>query len=209
MGACACLCGDDVDRSINTHMMANEKYERTLNKLLFLGPGGSGKSTIFKQLQWLHGDGFSENDVEELRQHINGQIISQMNDAIKHYLTEDVSDEDAKLQEAIDNLRDYQLPEMSTLSPDMAADISYIWHNDKRLNGIFLKHHKRKILEETTEYFWNSIDRITARDYLPTKQDILNIRNRTTGIIDKKFVIQTCHFHIFDVGGQVMCSSLP
>merc|ERR1712228_734871 len=47
-----------------------------------------------------------------------------------------------------------------------------------------------------------SIDRITARDYVPTKKDILNIRNRTTGIIEKKFVIQKCGFHIFDVGGQ-------
>lgn len=125
-----------------------------------------------------------------------------MQSAIEHYLQEDMSSTDEKLQEAIDNVKHYQPPDLALLSPDIADDIAFIWQKDSRLDGIFLKHHKRKILEETTEYFWDSIERITAREYVPTKKDILNIRNRTTGIIEKKFVIQKCGFHIFDVGGQ-------
>ena len=43
-------------------MAEHDKMDSKIHKVLFLGPGGSGKSTIFKQLQWLHGGGFTEQD---------------------------------------------------------------------------------------------------------------------------------------------------
>jgi len=37
---------------------------------------------------------------------------------------------------------------------------------------------------------------------MPSEQDIINVRYRTTEIIDKKFSIANHQFHIFDCGGQ-------
>eukprot|EP00483_Globobulimina_turgida_P001606 UN01608 len=95
---------------------------------------------------------------------------------------------------------------MTSLPGSIASCIKYIWHNDVRLNGIFNTQGKQKsaakVLDETTEYFWNSMDRITDEDYIPNKQDIINVRYRTTGIVQKRFEINNAKFHIFDVGGQ-------
>ena len=200
MGAC-CVSTDGTyanSKYIDKKMKESEQYENTLIKLLFLGPGGSGKSTIFKQLQWLHGDGFTPRDIIDLKQHIDSQIISQMQDAIKHYLSETVKNE--KLQKSIDFIRNCDCT--SQLNNEIASKIQYIYLNDERLSGIFKKYHTKKILDESTQYFWDGIERITAPNYQPNITDIINIRNRTTGIIEKKFKINNCYFHIFDVGGQ-------
>lgn len=51
---------------------------------------------------------------------------------------------------------------------------------------------------------FESLDRISPKDFLPTDDDILRVRIRTTGIIEEKFdlpshgkVLKVC-----DVGGQ-------
>eukprot|EP01084_Bolivina_argentea_P225991 381803_1 len=200
MGAC-CQGTDANSNYIDNKMKEQEIYEDSLNKLLFLGPGGSGKSTIFKQLQWLHGNGFSDGDIEELKQHISCQIITQMQAAIKYYLHDNEPiQNNTKLETAITTIREYN--HTHELTKDIATNIQYIWKTDERLQQIFNKHPTKKVLENSTQYFWNEIDRISQPDYIPTKNDIINIRNRTTGIIEKKFTIRNCNFHIFDVGGQ-------
>eukprot|EP01083_Nonionella_stella_P101896 289392_1 len=86
MGACCGATLDEQTKYINERLAQEDKQEQRTNKLLFLGPGGSGKSTIFKQLQWLHGGGFGKEDALMLKEHIYCQITSQMKAAIKHYL---------------------------------------------------------------------------------------------------------------------------
>ena len=44
--------------------------------------GGSGKSTIFKQLRSIHGAGFDDTARLSFRDHIFGQIIKQMKELI-------------------------------------------------------------------------------------------------------------------------------
>jgi len=52
-----------------------------------------------------------------------------------------------------------------------------------------------------TSYF-DSIDRISAHDYLPNNQDILRMRVKTSGINETTFMIQRLTYRIIDVGGQ-------
>merc|ERR550525_1261994 len=87
MGAC---CGARIDvntKMINSKLREEEKKEDQDIKLLFLGPGGSGKSTIFKQLQYCHGKGFGRTDAELLVDHIHFQTVYQMQECIEHYLS--------------------------------------------------------------------------------------------------------------------------
>ena len=46
------------------------------------------------------------------------------------------------------------------------------------------------------------MDRICAEDYIPTDEDALLVRYRTTGMTEKTFVIEDNTFQICDVGGQ-------
>jgi hypothetical protein len=43
---------------------------------------------------------------------------------------------------------------------------------------------------------------MTAEDYLPSEQDVLRSRVRTTGIVETEFEIDGNLFRMFDVGGQ-------
>jgi hypothetical protein len=50
--------------------------------------------------------------------------------------------------------------------------------------------------------FFADVDRLFAKDYLPTDQDILRTRLRTTGITETIFELGNLTYRMFDVGGQ-------
>ena len=47
-----------------------------------------------------------------------------------------------------------------------------------------------------------NLDRICKPNYLPTQDDVLHARVRTSGIVEDKYVIDGVNFTMFDVGGQ-------
>lgn len=50
--------------------------------------------------------------------------------------------------------------------------------------------------------YFDSIKRIGDRNYLPTDQDVLRSRVKTTGITETNFEIGELKYRMFDVGGQ-------
>ncbi|KAF2980488.1 hypothetical protein EK904_006807, partial [Melospiza melodia maxima] len=54
--------------------------------------------------------------------------------------------------------------------------------------------------------FWfsylNDLDRISQPTYIPTQQDVLRTRVKTTGIVETHFTFKDLYFKMFDVGGQ-------
>jgi guanine nucleotide-binding protein G(i) subunit alpha len=50
--------------------------------------------------------------------------------------------------------------------------------------------------------YFDSIERIAQPDYLPTDQDVLRSRVKTTGITETTFIIGDLTYRMFDVGGQ-------
>jgi hypothetical protein len=50
--------------------------------------------------------------------------------------------------------------------------------------------------------YYTNIDRLFAKDYLPSDQDVLRSRLRTTGITETLFELGQLNYHMFDVGGQ-------
>ena len=53
----------------------------------------------------------------------------------------------------------------------------------------------------TSSYFYD-IERLFAKDYVPSDQDILRARLRTTGISETIFDLGQLTYKMFDVGGQ-------
>lgn len=50
--------------------------------------------------------------------------------------------------------------------------------------------------------YFADVDRLFAKDYLPSDQDILRARLRTTGISETIFDTGNLTYRMFDVGGQ-------
>ncbi|MES1912635.1 MAG: hypothetical protein MHM6MM_004875 [Cercozoa sp. M6MM] len=55
---------------------------------------------------------------------------------------------------------------------------------------------------DSGQFFFERIDDIEKDDYIPSEQDVLRSRVRTTGIVETNFEIEGNHFKMFDVGGQ-------
>lgn len=50
--------------------------------------------------------------------------------------------------------------------------------------------------------FLDDLARLGRKDYMPTEQDILRTRVKTTGIVEVHFSFKNLNFKLFDVGGQ-------
>lgn len=57
-------------------------------------------------------------------------------------------------------------------------------------------------LNDSAVYYFNAIDRMAAPGYMPTDQDILRSRVKTTGITETTFRVGELTYRLFDVGGQ-------
>lgn len=53
-----------------------------------------------------------------------------------------------------------------------------------------------------TRSYFDSVDRIGEISYVPTDQDVLRSRVKTTGITETTFIIGDLTYRMFDVGGQ-------
>ncbi|EIE90802.1 hypothetical protein G6F46_013275 [Rhizopus delemar] len=65
-------------KSIDKKIKADEKRLRSEVKVLLLGAGESGKSTILKQLRLIHASGFDVNERESFRIVVFSNIIMEM-----------------------------------------------------------------------------------------------------------------------------------
>jgi len=212
MGCCASDEMSKQNRALNKELGHDQKKDQSVKKLLFLGSGGSGKSTLFKQLRSIHGSGYGEKDKMQFKDHIFAQIQEQMKlvlDCIDIVNGEDPDDDDdAEEKRALMDLssdgkeaRDTLLGSQNNqFGPEMAEVIKTLWKEDA-VKSIYEQRAVMKI-EDSSAYFWDSVDRIAAPNFVPTEKDILLVRYRTTGVIEQKFEMKRNMFHVFDVGGQ-------
>lgn len=109
--------GDTKNLQLNEpikEVTSSKRNAKNIKKLLILGNGGSGKSTVFKQLRRLHGGGYSFKDRLHFQDHIFAQIIDEMRLCLEgiDMLKEDQPDEYKDLElsshgkEAADTLLD-------------------------------------------------------------------------------------------------------
>jgi len=82
----------------------------------------------------------------------------------------------------------------------LANEIDILW-KDEDVKEIFQKSNQYQLLE-STEYFFGNIKRIGKIDYLPTDQDIILCRTKTTGVTSFDYKIKDTKFTLLDVGGQ-------
>jgi guanine nucleotide-binding protein G(i) subunit alpha len=78
----------------------------------------------------------------------------------------------------------------------VANKIKVMWEEDA-IQQVY-QHRSQFQLEDSTKYFMSDLERITNPDYLPTDQDILRSRIRTSGVIETTLQIDGNTFRIFD-----------
>lgn len=172
------------------------KDEMTI-KLLLLGAGESGKSTIFKQMKLLYGKGFSDDERRDWNPKIQMGTISAMK-AVCSATVKFGLDKQIKNREAFTNIS--EVNERTLLSPKTAECIKTLWRESAILEAWERRSEYQVI--ESNELYFSKIDVIASPGYLPTDEDVLASRVRTCGIVEETYVIENVEFTIIDVGGQ-------
>ncbi|EGD76410.1 guanine nucleotide-binding protein G(o) subunit alpha [Salpingoeca rosetta] len=170
-------------------------------KLLLLGAGESGKSTLVKQMKIIHGDGFTQEELRSYRPTIADNLVHSMRAVLEAMgaLFIDLGDQ-ANRVHAKAVLTYVESGSQGQLTPELTAALKSLWA-DSGVQECFRRSNEYQ-LNDSAEYFFNSIDRISSPSYMPTEQDVLRARVRTTGIIETKFTHRDLTYRMFDVGGQ-------
>ncbi|SGZ50876.1 CIC11C00000005915 [Sungouiella intermedia] len=190
-------------------------------KVLLLGSGESGKSTIVKQMKILHKNGFSESEAYEYKPFVYKNVLDCVKNVINaiidlqpDLIAPEGSQPEANGQEPgerkhilnyddLNAMLDYELS-VSTeeaFSPSIAQKIKDLYNLPEVKEFIKLKQGDFYLID-STHYFLSEIDRIAAPDYIPSQSDILRTRKKTSGIFDFRFQMGGLNIHMFDVGGQ-------
>lgn len=86
------------------------------------------------------------------------------------------------------------------LPEDLSGVIRRLWA-DHGVQACFGRSREYQ-LNDSAAYYLNDLERIAQSDYIPTQQDVLRTRVKTTGIVETHFTFKDLHFKMFDVGGQ-------
>lgn len=175
-------------------------------KLLLLGAGESGKSTIVKQIKMIHESYFSKEECLEYAPVVHNNTIQSLIAIIKGMNKLGISLDDPTKMDAVQYFVEAVISaektenKMPDMSSQLARAMQSLW-GDKGVKRCFLRSNEYQ-LNDSAGYFLDSLPRISAPDYVPTQQDVLRTRVKTTGIIETKFRYKGLLFKLFDVGGQ-------
>eukprot|EP01121_Diplochlamys_sp_Union-15-3_P000634 TRINITY_DN1053_c0_g1_i1.p1 TRINITY_DN1053_c0_g1~~TRINITY_DN1053_c0_g1_i1.p1 ORF type:complete len:356 (+),score=62.55 TRINITY_DN1053_c0_g1_i1:109-1176(+) len=202
-------CGDSLSSKEGTKV--NKEISRILNeekrkqgselKLLLLGAGESGKSTIAKQMKIIHKEGFSEEE----RIGYKSVIFNNTFNAMKT-IVQAANDLQIKIKSKTNRsiaakfLDDDNGYFHGDLTPQIARDITTLWA-DSAIQKTFQRSNEYQ-LTDSAAYYIENVDRLASEGYIPTEQDVLRSRAKTTGIIETEFVVEKTRFRMVDVGGQ-------
>ncbi|GAM23687.1 hypothetical protein SAMD00019534_068620 [Acytostelium subglobosum LB1] len=180
--------------------LANEKrhLDREI-KVLLLGAGESGKSTIAKQMRYIHTDGFKDDEVKDFRDIMQSNVLQCLQTLIRNLEQFNLNVEDPLTDRAKHYARcnTFELP----LESHMCDDIKSLW-SDPAIQQLYEDHRDKINLPDVAGYCMKHIDRIGAEDYIPTQDDVLRCRQRTTGMKETEFMVEDVKFRLLDVGGQ-------
>jgi len=184
------------DKRISEELRIVKKKLHTEVRLLLLGAGESGKSTILKQMKILHRGGFSQGEKNEYINLIHGNIYESVQNILKASVNFDMP-----LPPECEQLGKLFMEPFSTgLTPELGQRVSHFW-KDKKVQNIFERRSEYQI-PDNTPYYAEHILRISEKDYVPTDLDILNVRSKTTGVTETSFMSNGKKFIMVDVGGQ-------
>jgi len=194
------------DRELQRRADKNKKNDTKVKKLLLLGAGGSGKSTFFKQLRGLYSNEITEHEKENTYRDIvfsnvinNMKTLTEKSEEMSNSGNEDWQIEPSSEKAAI-WIKAFDEDHFKKNLETVRENIGILW-KDKGIQHTWGNRSQFQI-QDSASFFFKDINRLTKADYIPSDEDVLRVRIRTTGIVEQEFMLKNNKFQIFDVGGQ-------
>lgn len=190
------------------------KAEKHVQKLLLLGAGESGKSTIFKQIKLLFQTGFDEAELKSYISVIHANVYQTIK--ILHDGTKELAQNEADSSKYVLSVENEEIGEklseigarldLPRLNKELAQEIETLW-KDAAIQETYSRGNELQV-PDCTHYFMENLRRLSEVNYVPTKDDVLYARVRTTGVVEIQFSPVGENkksgevYRLFDVGGQ-------
>lgn len=191
-----------MSKQIDDELAYEMAHRKSEVKLLLLGAGESGKSTFVKQMKIIHDNGFTRDECKQYRPVVYSNTIQSLAAIIKGMdvlginFANPARRDDAMLLFGITARH----ADTEPFSPGLLASMRRLW-TDQGVQLCF-KRSSEYQLNDSAKYYLDSLERIGNHRYVPTVQDILRTRVKSTGIVEYEFEYKELHFRLVDVGGQ-------
>ncbi|GIQ81832.1 guanine nucleotide binding protein (G-protein), alpha subunit [Kipferlia bialata] len=178
MGFC---CSDEATKQAKKR---NSKVEKTLRaknasfeeeiRILLLGAGGSGKSTIFRQMKILHNNGFSHEERLRFRPILRQNVMSSILALIGACARFKIHLESLEHKKLADRL--LSMSATAPYSPQLGKEIATLWQ-DQGIKRAFEHRHRFQLLE-SAKYALDRAEMFGQPDFVPDASDVLRAMSR-------------------------------
>ncbi|KAF4587244.1 Guanine nucleotide-binding protein alpha-3 subunit [Ophiocordyceps camponoti-floridani] len=207
MGGCMSSSAEEAElkkqsQAIDKVIEEDSKRLRKECKILLLGSGESGKSTIVKQMKIIHLKGYSEEELFSYRSTVYKNLVDCAKAIIAAMEQFDIKLQNPENRAHVTYLMEYEAesgPE-AHIDPQVGIAVRSLWSDPAKED--LMSHQAEFYLMDSAEYFFQEAMRIVRPDYLPNEMDVLRARTKTTGIYETRFQMGQLSIHMFDVGGQ-------
>lgn len=187
---------------IEEQIRKDKKQANKEVKMLLLGAGESGKSTILKQMKLIHDGGYQLQERKFYKSILCVNLFQAVSAVINAMEALEIPWDNKNNEEYMITVRD--MPESlvcENISGSLAEAFRIIF-SDSGFQECTKRGGRDYYLFDSAKYLMNSLDRIVDPEYMPTDQDILRSRVKTTGVTETLFQIGDINYRMFDVGGQ-------
>ena len=174
--------------------------EQYHNKILLLGAGESGKSTVVKQIKliWKVGGGMTEREKNDYTNAIRRNAIEVMQVLLEASKSLNVPISDVDL--LADAKEIASLGSDASLTESLGIKIDALWH-DPGIQEVYRRRDEYWNLDATS-YYLNEVKRLASDGFELTEDDMIMTRIRTTGIVVTQVNEAPYSYDVVDVGGQ-------
>jgi len=188
--------------AIDKMLEQDSKQFRKECKILLLGSGESGKSTVVKQMKIIHQNGYSKDELLLFKVTVYKNVMDSAQGLVVAMRKFKFEPLEPVNRVYADRILDYRIDSdpSQALSDEIVRAIESLWHDP--IIPTVLDRTSEFYLMDSATYFFDEVQRIGAADYVPNESDVLRARTKTTGISETKFKSGQLSIHMFDVGGQ-------
>ncbi|XP_055037607.2 guanine nucleotide-binding protein G(olf) subunit alpha [Misgurnus anguillicaudatus] len=192
----------EANKKIEKQLQKERQAYKATHRLLLLGAGESGKSTIVKQMRILHVNGFNAEEKQQkildIRKNVKDAIVTIV--SAMTTLTPPVSIGNPSNHPRAEYIRSIAPLSDFDYTEEFFEHAKHLW-DDEGVKACFERSNEYQLID-CAQYFLDRIESVRQNDYTPTDQDLLRCRVLTSGIFETRFQVDKVNFHMFDVGGQ-------
>jgi len=196
MSCCFPNTQSEVDRQLEI-----ENLKTKLNfKILLLGSGESGKSTVLKQLKIIHKINPTQQELKLATNSLKRNTAQCMSILVQQakLFGYDYMDNTEKARAA--SLEDFEMENDFDFTEEMANTIKSLWAC-KTIQETFARR-KEYWLLDSADYYFENVERFVEDDFVPTEEDQIMARVMTTGLVETEIPASPISLTVVDVGGQ-------